>query len=296
MDVLSDLLRLLRLRANVFFHASVCGAWSVDSSGEHKATFHLIARGACWLHLPGRDPQPLRSGDLLVFPRDAVHVISSSPVQVNLSPHSGLVSTGGEGPATSLVCGYFEFETPLVNPILAALPDVVHIRSEDSARIGWLDQLIRYIAAESESGEAGADVVVDRLADVLFIQVVRSYMREHAGAAGVLSALSDRKIARALQRLHDAPGSAWTVDKLADTAAMSRAAFAKRFQELMGMAPMTYVTHWRMQCAFEQLRVSEQSVAAIAEQCGYQSEAAFRKAFKQHMGYGPGAVRRRGGG
>lgn len=294
MDVLSDLLRLLRLRASVFFHASVCGAWSVDSSGENKATFHLIARGACWLHLPERDPLPLRGGDLVVFPRDAVHVISSSPERAELPPHSGLVSAGGDGPSTSLVCGYFEFETPLANPILASLPDVVHIRSEETGNAGWLDLLMRFIAAETESGEAGSDVLVDRLADVLFIQVLRTYLREHPGAAGILAALSDRKIARALQSLHDRPGSGWTVEALADRAGMSRAAFAKRFQELMGMAPMAYVAHWRMQRAYEKLYLGGQSVAAIAEQSGYQSEAAFRKAFKQHMGYGPGAVRRRG--
>lgn len=293
MDVLSDVLRLLRLRASVFFHASFCGAWSVDSSGENKATFHLIARGACWLHMPSEMvPIPLRGGDLVVFPRDAVHVISASPELAELPPHSGVIASGGEGPSTSLVCGYFEFDTPLANPILSALPDVVHIRGEEAGNAGWIDLLMRFIASETENAAPGSDVLVDRLADVLFIQVVRTAMRDQAAPTGLLATLSDRKISRAMQSLHEAPEAIWTVDKLAETAGMSRAAFAKRFQELMGMAPMTYVTHWRMQRAYELLRLGEKSVAMIAEQSGYQAEAAFRKAFKQHMGFGPGAVRR----
>lgn len=293
MDVLSDVLRLLRLRASVFFHASFCGAWSIDSSGENKATFHLIARGACWLHMPSlRSPIPLRGGDLVVFPRDAVHVISASAELADLPPHSGVIATGGEGPSTSVVCGYFEFDAPLANPILSALPDVVQIRGEDTANAGWIDLLMRFIASETENAEPGSDVMVDRLADVLFIQVVRTYMREHTDSTGLLAALSDRKLSRALQSLHETPEAAWTVEKLAETAGMSRAAFAKRFQELMGMAPMTYVTHWRMQRAYELLIKGDRSVASVAETSGYQAEAAFRKAFKQHMGFGPGAVRR----
>lgn len=293
MDVLSDVLRLLRLRASVFFHASFCGAWSVDSSGENKATFHLIARGACWLHMPSvKVPIPLRGGDLVVFPRDAVHVISASPELAELPPHSGVIASGGEGPSTSLVCGYFEFDTSLANPILSALPDVVHIRGEEAGNAGWIDLLMRFIAAETENAAPGSDVLVDRLADVLFIQVVRTAMRDQATSTGLLATLADRKISRAMQSLHEAPEAIWTVEKLAETAGMSRAAFAKRFQELMGMAPMTYVTHWRMQRAYELLRQGEKSVAMIAEQSGYQAEAAFRKAFKQYMGFGPGAVRR----
>lgn len=293
MDVLSDVLRLLRLRASVFFHASFCGAWSVDSSGENKATFHLIAGGTCWLHMPSSShPIALRGGDLVVFPRDDVHVISASSEPVTLAPHSGVVSSGGEGPSTSLVCGYFEFDTPLPNPILSALPDVVHIRSDETGNPNWIDVLMRFIAAETDKSEPGADVVVDRLSDVLFIQVIRIYMRDHAGSIGLLAGLSDQKISQALQSLHANPELSWTVERLAETACMSRAAFAKRFQELMGVAPMAYVTHWRMQRAHELLRQGALSVASIAERSGYHAEAAFRKAFKQYMGFGPGAVRR----
>ena len=293
MDVLSDVLRLLRLRASVFFHASFCGAWSVDASGSGKATFHLLARGNAWLHMPALDrPIPLRGGDLLVFPRDAAHVISADPEPPALPRHSGVVMGGGTGQEASLVCGYFEFDSPQANPVLAALPELLHIRGEEAARAGWLDMLMRLIAAETENEQPGGDVIVDRLSDVLFIQIIRTHIRAQGAAHGLLAALADARISRALQALHEAPETAWTVEALARHAGMSRAAFAQRFQALMAMPPMAYVTHWRMQRAYEWLRAGELSVAEIAERSGYQSEPAFRKAFRQHTGIGPGAVRR----
>lgn len=295
MDVLSDVLRLLRLRASVYFHASFCGAWSVDASGSGKATFHLIARGVCWLHMPVlAQPISLCGGDLVVFPRDAVHAISATPEPPALPSHSGVVTGVGEGPETSVVCGYFEFDSPQANPILTALPEMLHIRGEEAVSAGWLDTLMRLIATEAEGGQPGADVVVDRLSDVLFIQIIRSYIRERHDTQGLLAALADPKVAAALQAVHQAPETAWTVDGLAHLAGMSRAAFAKRFQELMAMPPMAYVTHWRMQRAYALLRAGQLSVAEIAERSGYQAEAAFRKAFRQHVGVGPGAVRRDG--
>lgn len=293
MDVLSDILRLLRLRANIFFHANMCGGgWSLDSSGSGRATFHLIARGNCWLHRPDTAPLPLHGGDLVVFPRDAAHIISADADCPQRPANSGVIEGDGAGPSTHVVCGYFDFDSPQANPLLAALPDILHIRGEVAATRGWLDMLLRLIATESERDAAGRDVVIDRLADVLFIQVIRAYMQDHQDTQGLLAALADARINRALQALHAAPEQGWSVAVLAEVAGMSRAAFAKRFQALVGQSPMSYLAHWRMQRAYEWLRTTDRSVAAIAEQCGYQTEASFRKAFKQHMGVGPGAARR----
>lgn len=293
MDVLSDVLRLLRLRASVFLHSSFCGVWSLDSSGSGRATFHSIARGACWLHMPQQaTPIALHGGDLVVFPRDAVHAITSSPDPSNLPAHSGMLQSGEDGPSTSVICGYFEFESPLANPLLNALPDLLHIRSEDPYNAAWLDMLMRFMSSETEGSAPGTDVLIDKLADVLFIQVIRTHLRRHGCERGLLAALADPRVSRVLEAVHGAPGSVWSVDRMAKVAAMSRSAFAKRFQEIMAMTPMAYVTHWRMQRAYEQLQTGTHSVAAIAEAVGYQTEAAFRKSFKQHMGIGPGAVRR----
>lgn len=293
MDVLSDVLRLLRLRASVFLHSDFCGTWTVDSSGSGKATFHLVAHGNCWLHLPGaHQPQALAAGDLVVFPRDARHIISGSTAPLPDETPPGIVTSGGEGASTSLICGYFEFDSPQVNPLLDALPDAVHIRSEQADNAIWLDTLVRLISLETEVDSPGAEAIVDKLSDVLFVQVVRTYMRENGPPQGLLAALSDTQIYRALQAVHLSPGSAWSVEILAMEAGMSRSAFARRFQQLMNITPMHYVAGWRMQRAYDVLAEGRQSVAAVAETFGYQSEASFSKAFKQHVGVGPGAVRK----
>lgn len=296
MDVLSDVLSVLHLRAHVFFQASLCGAWSVDASGSGKATYHVIARGNGWLHMSTHSaPIPLRGGDLVVFPRDAEHVISASPEPPDLPSHSGVVQGAEEGPATTLVCGYFEFRNCRANPLLDALPDVVHIRGEDDAVAGRTDMLLRFIAAEAEGGAAGAEVMVDRLSDALFIHVIRDQLGKPSVRPGLLAALGDPRIRKALQALHQRPEDSWTVERLAQTAAMSRAGFAKRFQELMARSPMEYVTAWRMQLAERMLAGGELPVAVIATRCGYQTEAAFRKAFRRHTGYTPGWIRKSNG-
>ncbi len=293
MDVLTDVLRLLRLKASVFFHSNFCGAWSVDSSGSGKATFHLVARGACWLHLQDQDePVALRGGDLIVFPRDARHIINDSPEPPVPGLPRGVVEPGGEGPSTSLICGYFEFDSSQVNPLLDALPDVVHIRNESVSNAVWLDTLVRLISLETESDSPGSDAIVDKLSDVLFIQVVRTYMRESGTHHGLLAALGDPQIYRALQVVHENPGEQWSVESMAGHAGMSRSAFARKFQQLTEITPMHYVAHWRMQRAYDVLASTRQSVASVAEMFGYLSEASFSKAFKQHIGVGPGVVRK----
>lgn len=293
MDVLSDILRLLRLRASVYFHSDFCGTWTVDSSGSGKATFHLVADGNCWLHTEGeQEPLALAAGDLVVFPRDARHVISDSPEPLLADTPPGVVRAGGAGASTSLVCGYFEFDSPQVNPLLDALPDTVRIHSDQADNAIWLDTLVRLIRLETGSDSPGADAIVDKLSDVLFVQVVRTYIRENGPPQGLLAALSDVQVCRALKAVHASPGSAWSVETLAQEAGMSRSAFARRFQQLMNVTPMHYVAGWRMQRAFDVLAEGRQSVAAVAETFGYQSEASFSKAFKQHLGVGPGAVRK----
>jgi AraC-like DNA-binding protein len=293
MDVISDILRLLNLRSSVYFHASFCGSWAIDGKNPYQATFHLIARGNCWLHLPGKDVSiALTGGDLVVFPRDVVHTISASqqpPVKVDNPP----VPAGpDETPATSLICGYFDFESPQANPLLDVMPDVVHIKNEDPGRTSAMSTLLSFITSETEAAAPGSEAAVDKLTEVLFIHVVRAYMLQSQSDKGVLAALADQQLSKVVTAVHKAPGDRWSVDKLAQHAGMSRSVFAKQFQQVTGITPMQYVTRWRMQVAYELLRSSKMSVSAIAEQSGYQTEASFRKAFKEVTGVGPGAVRR----
>lgn len=294
MDVLSDILRTLHLRAEVSLHACFRGEWAVDSSGERRATFHMVARGGCWLHMPGRNqPVALTSGDLVVFPRDAEHTVSNSetPPHDNV-PRNQLPDPEVTGPAVTLICGFFEFERRDWNPLLNALPEVMVIRSEESPNVPLMDTLGRFIYYEMENSQIGSNLMIDKLSEILFIHVIRSYMdacREH----GFIAALADPQIGSALSKIHAAPADNWSVKDLARAAGMSRSAFAERFSRLVEMSPIQYLTHWRMTQANERFLTTNQSVAQVAASCGYRSEVAFAKAYKKHFGHGPGQARKK---
>lgn len=293
MDVISDILRLLNLRSSVYFHSSFCGSWALDGKNAHQATFHLIARGNCWLHLVEQKTDiALTGGDLVVFPRDVAHTISDSqqpPDKVDSPPRP---AGADEIPSTSLICGYFDFESPQINPLLDAMPDLVHIKNEDPARTSAMNSLLNFITSETEAAEPGSEAMVDKLSEILFIHVVRAYMAQSKVDSGVLAALTDKALSKVVAAIHKEPGAKWSVDRLAEQAGMSRSAFAKYFQRITEMTPMQYVTRWRMQVAYESLRNSKTPVAVIAEHSGYQTEASFRKAFKETTGESPGAVRK----
>lgn len=291
--MLSDILRTLHLRAEVFLHACFRGDWAVDSSGERRATFHMVVRGSCWLHmLNGVDPIPLASGDLVVFPHDAQHTLSNNEQRPSDDfPRNQPPDETATGPAVNLICGYFEFERHSWNPLIAAMPDVMVIRNEESADVALMDTLGRFLYYEVETGQQGSNLLIDKLSEILFIHVIRSYMNTHK-EHGFIAALADAQIGKALSKVHEAPAAAWSVESLAKEAGMSRSAFAERFSRLMEMTPMQYLTRWRMTQANELFLNTEQSVAQVAESSGYQSEPAFAKAFKKQFGYGPGQARR----
>ena len=293
MDVLSDILQTLRLRAEVFLHACFRGDWAVDTSGEKRATFHMISRGGCWLHLPNHnDPVALASGDLIVFPHDAEHTLSNSELPPDPDfPRNQLPDRNTPGPAVNLICGYFEFERHSWNPLMDALPEAMVIRSEESANVPLMDSLERAMSYEVETGQPGSRLLIDKLSEMLFIHVIRSHMAK-SNDQGFVAALADRQIGKALGRIHESLGNNWSVENLANAAGMSRSAFAERFHQLVSMTPMQYLTHWRMTQAHERFLLTDQSVAQVANSCGYQSEVAFAKAFKKHFGYGPGQARR----
>lgn len=290
-DVLSDVLSGYRLAASVFHHDDWCGRWQVNISGSRRTTFHLIGRGACWLHLKGRAPIPLAGGDLVVFPHDAWHVLTPTPAR----PRSGATvfpAGEAEGPVANLLCGYFDFGVAARNPILEALPEFIHIRGERTPAYARLESLARLILAEADAGDDGQHLVLGRLADALFVTVLRAYLHEARDQRGLLAALADPRISKALAAAHREPGRRWTVAALARVAAMSRTAFSVTFGKLLGEPPLRYLTDFRMRRAVELLRDRGRSVAVVAEELGYQTEAAFRRAFKRVQGVAPGAVRR----
>ena len=288
-DVLSSVLRSLRFNASVFFHASYCGSWDVDTSGSGRCTFHLIASGKCFLHLQeGSEAIQLSAGDLIVFPRDAVHSISD-----NQNPNASEADFCDVEETTALICGYFDFDDPQRNPIISALPETLIIKSNNNHIEPRLQTLIDLMKSETDDSIPGSDVVVDKLSEILFIYALRSYINEQAPASGILAALRDKHINSALDAIHDKPAEDWTVEKLAAVAGISRAPFSKQFSDLMQQPPMTYVGEWRMRLANIALKEGEKSMLEIAESVGYNSEVAFRKAFKKITGITPGQARKR---
>lgn len=289
-DALSSVLKRLRLSAGIFTEATYCGAWAVDTSGQRMATFHLVQSGDSWLNLDGEPPRHLRPGDFVLFPRDARHVIASSEevpksVVLNEPPPFDPVL-----PVTEMLCGYFQFNSAIAWPVLDALPEALVIDLNQSAP-GESRALLHLLIGESKGGHPGRQAVIDLLVEVLFVHALRSYMASGV-SSGLLKLFAEQKLGRALSQLHADPGRNWSVATLADAAGMSRASFSKKFRESVDDTPMNYLSKWRMQVAIEMLTTSDQSVAQIAEDIGYGSEAAFRHAFKQIVGRTPGQVRR----
>jgi AraC-like DNA-binding protein len=290
-DVLAHVLRLLRFRASVFFHSSYCGEWAFTTAGSEHSTFHVVAAGECWLHMPSlAKPLKLQTGDLLVFPHDAPHVICDSEIL----PDEGFESKkqGTDGKATAMICGYFEFDSPSsTSPLIQVLPEYILVHSQNGEVVDWLGKVVNMMQLETDQGVSGFEAVIDKLSEILFIYVVRYYLIKEKPKKGLLGALLDSRVSDALRAFHRNPSHHWTVGYLATEANMSRAAFASLFAEVMEQTPMQYVTHWRMQLAYTELIESRRSVLDIAEMAGYRSEAAFRKAFKQVTGMTPGNVR-----
>jgi AraC-like DNA-binding protein len=292
MDVLSDIFQSLHLNATVFLHACFRGDWAIDTSGERRATFHLVARGGCWLHMPDRDePIALAGDDLIIFPHDAQHTITNSqkPLADDF-PRNQLPDESNSGPGVTLICGYIDFDRTSWNPLIDSLPDVMVIRN-DGGTAPFSHSLRQLMVYEMESTRLGSTLVIDKLSEILFINAIRHYL-ENNPDLGFIAALADEKIGKVLSGIHESVEKHWSVEGLAQHAGMSRSAFSARFTALVGLSPMQYLSRWRMSKAHELFLDSNHSVAQVAERSGYQSEAAFAKAFKRQFGYGPGAARK----
>ena len=229
-DALTDILRKMRLTAEIYARPDYCGTWAVDTSGHRKMAFHLIERGNAWLHMDDSDPVPMISGELVLFPKDAPHTLAHSAEppedeQINQPPPAEL-----DGPITSLLCGFFEFQSPSAWALLDGLPDVVTLNLRDASHSPGTAALLQLVVAELAADRPGTRAVIDELAYALFVHVLRSQM-EAGLTGGLLCALANPKIGPALNQLHSDLAAPWTVDSLAAEASMSRSAFAKQFQE-----------------------------------------------------------------
>ncbi len=279
------------------------GATIVDSifpGAEHLMSYHVVTRGTVWACVPNQPPIRLSAGDVIVFPHGDAHAMSSAPGMrdaPNLAlfrlPSEGqlpfALSMGGEQDEPAhIVCGFFGCDARPFNPLLAALPRVLHM--SDS---GPVSALASVAATESQARRPGGDCVLGRLSELMFVDVVRRYLEElPPERANWLAALREPFVARALGALHRSPSRPWTLELLARDVGLSRSALAERFTAFVGQPPMQYLTRWRMQLAANQLRNGSDSVAVVAENVGYESEAAFSRAFKKAVGMPPSQWRR----
>jgi AraC-like DNA-binding protein len=304
-DVLTDVLEQVRLAGTLYFSAELRAPWGVSVRPEGRAPFYIVARGSCLLEVDGEPGAlTLAAGDLALLPRAHPHVIRSDAkappvpfgrfVKEHPMDERGFVQCdGGKGPTSTLVGGFFLSQELEATPLLSALPAVVHLRADDRDVASWLEPTLRYIGVEMSSRTHGSRSVLNRLADILFIQAVRTVLSTGAPVhAGWLKGLSDGQVARALARMHEHYAKPWTLTSLAREIGTSRTVLASRFRTLVGVSPMAYLTRWRMLHAARLLREPRAGVAQVAEKVGYTSEAAFAKAFKRTLGRTPGKVRR----
>jgi AraC-like DNA-binding protein len=306
-DPLSDVLRAVRLDGAFFYAVEASEPWSVEAvaakeltpqvlpGAEHLISYHILTSGRCWGGLTGERAVPLAPGDVIVFPHGDGHVMSSDPTlhsepaTPGRFPETVTIGAGHQVGAT-FVCGFLGCDRRPFNPLLSTLPRQLHLPGLSS---GWLQSFARQVVEESQARRVGADSVLTRLAELMFVEVLRRYIETlPPDQHGWLSGLRDDAVGRTLGLLHGDPARAWTLDELAASVAMSRSAFADRFTTLVGQPPMQYLAHWRMQLAARRLATGSAKVATIAAEVGYESEEAFSRAFKRLMGVSPAAWRR----
>jgi AraC-like DNA-binding protein len=301
-DPLSGVLDMLHLRGEVFGYSQLVPPWGI-SFPAGLARFHLVERGSTWLHVKGVNPSfEVFAGDLVMFVNGAGHTLTSgrSPSAIPLEEalidciEPNVVRIGRGEPQTVLVCGTFSLDTAASKALLATLPPVLVIQGREGRPSESLEWMLKLFSNEVMSSAPGHALAASRLVDLLLVEAVRSWLQKRPkAAASWLGGLRDARIAKALSEIHATPEKNWTVNELATASGMSRSPFAAKFTSLVGEPPLKYLTRWRMQLATRWLRGGDVSVAEIAERVGYDSEAAFSRAFKRWTGETAGGVRRR---
>jgi AraC-like DNA-binding protein len=317
-DPLSDLLKTVRLTGAVFFEIAAQGPWAIASpprelmlpkilpGADHLIAYHVVTAGQCFATVTGGQAIALEAGEVVVFTNGQSHVMSSHPDMRADSPRRDVldVAAAGEKPfcfnygdgtiSTNLVCGYLACDARPFNPLLENLPPVITAGDPRNNGAGWIGEFIRFAVAEAAQKNAGSETVLTKLSELMFIDVVRRYLEKlPPEQSGWLAGLRDPFIGKALSLLHAKPAHNWTIEELARQAGLSRSVLAERFMKLVGIPPMHYLAKWRMQVAAELLTGSNANLASIAADTGYESEAAFSRAFKKMVGVPPSAWRRR---
>ncbi|HXS10225.1 MAG TPA: AraC family transcriptional regulator [Candidatus Krumholzibacteria bacterium] len=326
-DTLSDLLRAVRLRGALFFYVEGAHPWVAETPNQqevipailpgvdHMMEFHGVARGSCWAAIAGETPVRLDEGDLVIFPQGDAHVMSSAPglraknvdpgvfftprppqlpFALNMNDEGDMTALldGGGRDKTTIVCGFLGCDARPFNPLLAALPRIIQMRglAQESS---WVGTFLRSVVEESNRKRPGGEAVLERMSEMLFVEVLRRYVDSMpADATGWLAGMRDASVGRALAVMHDRPAHAWTIERLGEQVGLSRSSLHERFVHFIGQPPMQYLAAWRMQLAAASLRDTDAKVIEVALHVGYENEAAFSRAFRRAVGESPAAWRR----
>lgn len=317
-DTLSEVLRGIHLVGAIFFDVEGCAPWAsaapvgsiiaskVLPGVQHLISYHVVTEGTCWATVEGLPPVELNAGDIIVYPRGDAHIMSTAPgltAQPDLNhydapadfvlPKSMAIGLP-TGDRVHVVCGFLGCDIRPFNPLIATLPRFLHIRDRAGATRGWLNQFVQVASEESKAKRPGSQAVLSRMSELMFVEAVRRHLETlPSDRTGWLAGLRDPAVGRALAALHHQPQVAWTLASLADAAAVSRSVLAERFARFVGQPPMQYLLQWRMQLGARALEDGGK-VTTVAYDVGYESEAAFSRAFKKLTGVSPGSWRSRG--
>ena len=297
-DPLGEALHFLRMSGIFYCRSEFSAPWALELPPmESFLMLHVVTSGECWLEVEG-EARLLNCGDLALVPHGLGHVLASGAGlrgeklfelhREQVSDRYETLRLGGGGAASTMICGAFQFEHPAAYQLMRLLPRMIIVDALDA---DWIQGTVSLLASEAQELRPGGETIITRLADVLVIYAIRSWMTSGADV-GWIRALRDPQIGRVIVLIHREPARDWSLELLADEAAMSRSAFAARFTELVGEPAMQYVTRWRMHTALSRLRADDGTVGDVARGLGYESEAAFSRAFKRFMGVSPGMARR----
>lgn len=314
MDVLSEILKVVRLDGALFYNGEFSAPWSfrtppsstlapfVSPEARHVVIYHLLTEGRAHVRVGETAPVPLEAGDIVIFPHGDSHVMANGAhvppvdhgreVERILAQGLRISRSGGGGEITRFVCGYMACDPVLSQVLLSGLPSLlrVNVRSQPSG--AWLESSIRFSVEEAGEMRPGGAAVLGRLAEALFIETLRGYMSLlPAEGTGWLAGARDTEVGKALALLHRKPASPWTIAELAQEVGVSRSVLAERFQQYLGEPPMAYLTKWRLRLAAQRLTSTSRGVAEVAAEVGYHSEAAFNRAFKREFGLPPARFR-----
>lgn len=304
-DPVGEALHFLRMSGTFYARSEFGAPWGLEIPPlQNCLMLHVVTAGQCLLDLEGAPSQSLQPGNLALVPHGQGHVLRSAPgasaaklFEIDRNPVSERYETirlGGNGERTTMICGLFKFDDPAAQQLIALLPKVITVDTWASPQSDWMQSTLRMIAAEAREMGPGGETVITRLADILVIHAIRFWITHNPSAqTGWLGALQDAQIGRVIAQIHRNPGSPWTLESLASEASMSRSAFAARFTELVGEPAMRYLTRWRMNVALTRFAEQHLTVGEVASSLGYESEAAFNRAFKRYLGLSPGAAKQK---